>query len=250
MSAVGAVTPVAGPHAAAASDPPLFGVTVDGIGGITRTVAAERSLPERRTTRVYVAVTEPASCYLSAVRRIHTVSRLTGELLDSGDATTTSTGAYEARVEEYPGTLGSWVDVGEIGNEVNGNWSGPYTTGAAKIAEAYAGVTAAGGRTALTLVAGEYGADKCGDGADELIPVQYLQQYVPAAVRDGLTYVFESYHATECGPTFPTDTRVAAATRAPHALYPDARLGFREVGLPGPVNRRTLATGEAVMRWA
>jgi hypothetical protein len=35
-----------------------------------------------------------------------------------------------------------------------------------------------------------------------------------------------------------------------HSLYPNAHLGFGEVGLPGPVTRRTLATGEAVMRWA
>jgi hypothetical protein len=209
-----------------------------------------RLLPERLTTRVYFNVSEPASYYASAVLKLHTVSRVMGELLDSGDATSISTLAFQSRVEEYLGALGTSVDLWEIGNEVNGNWTGPYATGAAKIDEAYSDVAATGGDTALTLFANEYGADNCGDGVSELTPVQYSEQYVSAAVRDGLTYVFESYYPTECGNTFPTDAQVATEMAALHSLYPNARLGFGEMGLPRPVTSRTLDTGEAVMRWA
>jgi hypothetical protein len=233
-----------------ASSPPLYGVTIDRVKEISTVVAAEKALPERPTTRVYFDVSEPASYYASAVPLLHTVSRVMGELLDSSDATKISTAAFQSRVEDYLTTLGSSVDLWEIGNEVNGNWTGSYATGAAKIEEAYRDVTKAGGKATLTLYANEYGPDHCGDGAAELTPVQYSQRYVPKAVRDGLTDVFESYYPTECGSSFPTDAQVASEMRSLHSLYPHAHLGFGEVGLPHQVGPRTLASGEAVMRWA
>jgi hypothetical protein len=244
-----ATVPAPGPRSAALY-PPLYGVTIDHITGIAKIVAAEKLLPERPTTRVYFSLSEPASYYAPAVQELHTGGQVMGELLDSSDATGISTSAFQSRVEDYLATLGASVDLWEIGNEVNGNWTGPYATGAAKIDEAYDDVTGAGGQAALTLFANEYGPDNCGDGAGELTPVQYSEQYVPAAVRDGLTDVFESYYPTECGNTYPTDAQVATEMESLHTLYPDARVGFGEVGLPRPVNRHTLVAGEAVMRWA
>jgi hypothetical protein len=251
LAIVGTIGPalVAGARTPAPSAP-LFGVTINRISGIAKIVAAERSLPERPTTRVYFDVSEPASFYASAVPLLHTVSQVMGELLDSSDATSITTGAFQTRVEDYLDTLGSSVDLWEIGNEVNGNWTGPYAIGAAKIAEAYRDVDNMGGKTALTLYANEYGPNNCGDGSAELTPVQYTERYVPRTVRDGLTDVFESYYPTQCGNTYPTDAEVASEMRSLHSLYPRAHLGFGEVGLPRRVTPRTLATGEAVMGWA
>jgi hypothetical protein len=229
---------------------PLYGVTIDRIAGIDSVVAAERSLPERPTTRIYFDVSEPASYYARTVPLLHTVSRVMGELLDSSDAAGISTSAFQSRVESYLHALGSSVDLWEVGNEVNGNWTGPYASGAAKVTEAYGDVVDTGGETALTLYANEYGPDHCGDGTAELTPVQYSERFVPKTVRDGLTDVFESYYPTQCGNTYPTDAQVATEMRRLHSLYPDAHLGFGEVGLPHPVTRRTLATGESVMSWA
>ena len=233
-----------------ASNTPIYGVTIDRIGGIATVVAAERSLPKRPTTRVYFDVSEPASYYASAVWLLHTVSRVMGELLDSSDATSISPSTFQSRVEDYLNTLGSSVDLWEIGNEVNGNWTGPYASGAAKVDEAYSDVATKGGETALTLYANEYGPGHCGDGTTELTPVQYSERYVPRAVRDRLTDVFESYYPKECGNTYPTDAQMASEMHKLHSLYPNANLGFGEVGLPRPATRRTLATGEAVMHWA
>ncbi|MGO8871921.1 MAG: hypothetical protein ACLQPH_11080 [Acidimicrobiales bacterium] len=237
---VGASPPVA----------PIYGVTIDHISHIAATVAAEQSLPERPNTRVYFEVSEPAAYYQYAVARLHSVSSVMGELLDSSDATSITPAAYEARVQSYLATLGTSVDIWEIGNEVNGNWTGPYTNGATDIEEAYEAVSAAGSVSALTLYANEYGPDNCGDGTAELTPVQYSEQYVPPSVRDGISYVFESYYPTECGNTYPTSAEVATEMTQLHALYPKARLGFGEVGLPRPATKRTLATAERVMSWA
>ncbi len=255
MTAVTAVTagaPSAAAHPSpAASRPrPLFGVTVDSVDGIGVIVAAERGLPDRPTTRVYMSIDEPASYYVAAVSQLDSAGTVMGELLDSSDAAHIGVAAFERRVKSYLSVLGSRVGIWEVGNEVNGDWTGPYAAGSAKLQEAYDDVAAAGGRTALTLYANEYGPDHCGDGTKELTPVQYSQEDVAPAVRAGLTYVFESYYPTQCHDVFPTDAQVATEMEQLRALYPHALLGFGEVGLPHRVGARTLATAERVMSWA
>ncbi len=243
---------LASPSVASAqpSAAPLYGVTIDNIGRVGTIVAAERGLPSRPTTRVYFNVSEPASFYRAAVSDVHSVSNVMGELLDSGDATHITTSAFQTRVESYLSTLGSAVSIWEVGNEVNGNWTGPYSDGSAKLTEAYADVAAHGATAALTLFANEFAPDNCGDGASELTPVQYSEHYVPASVRDGLAFVFESYYPTQCQNTFPTNTQMAAEMQRLHALYPKALLGLGETGLPHPATKRTLASAERVMSWA
>ena len=229
---------------------PLYGVTVDNIGQIANTVSAEGTLSDRPTTRVYFNVSEPASYYRAAVSDLDSVSNVMGELLDSSDAADITTERVPDRVESYLSTLGSAVTIWEVGNEVNGNWTGPYSDGSAKLTEAYADVAAQGATAALTLYANEFAPDNCGDGASELTPVQYSEQYVPASVRDGLAYVFESYYPTQCQDTYPSNAQVATEMQQLHALYPNALLGFGETGLPHSANKRTLATAERVMSWA
>jgi hypothetical protein len=229
---------------------PLYGVTIDNIAKIKSIVSAESTLPDRPTTRVYFNVSEPASYYRAAVSDVDSVSNVMGELLDSSDATRITASAFQTRVESYLSTLGSDVTIWEVGNEVNGNWTGPYSDGSAKLTEAYADVAAQGATTALTLYANEFGPGNCGDGVSELTPVQYSEQFVPASVRDGLTYVFESYYPTQCQNTYPSNAQVASEMQQLHALYPKALLGFGETGLPHPAIKRTLATAERVMSWA
>ncbi len=229
---------------------PLYGVTIDNIGQIKTIVSAESTLPNRPTTRLYFSVSEPASYYRIAVSDVHAVSNVMGELLDSSDARYITTSAFQTRVQSYLSTLDSAVTIWEVGNEVNGNWTGPYSDGSAKLTEAYADVAARGATAALTLYANEFALDNCGDGTSELTPVQYSEQYVPASVRDGLAYVFESYYPTQCQNTYPTNAQVATEMEQLHALYPNALLGFGETGLPRPANNRKLATAERVMSWA
>lgn len=238
------------PATAQGSSGPLYGTTVDRITSMASVAGAARALPHRPTTRVYFSVSEPAGYYKAAVAQLDAVSGVMGELLDSSDATHVTTSAFQSRVKSYLATLKTSVGIWEIGNEVNGNWTGPYATGAAKLTEAYQDVAATGAETALTLYANEFAADHCGDGATEPTPLQYSASYVPASVRDGVTYVFESYYPTQCADTYPTSAQVAGEMRQLHALYPNALLGFGEMGLPHPVTGRTLATAEKVMSWA
>jgi hypothetical protein len=234
----------------AAAGAPLYGVTVDRVNDPDQLVSALAALPERATTRVYFDRREPASYYEAAVRQIHTVSGVMGELLDSSDERSISTQKLQTRALSYLQTLAPDVDIWEIGNEVNGDWTGPYETVAAKLSEVYDDVAAAGGRTALTLYANEFGPEHCGDGPRELTPVQFSERYVPPRVSAGVNYVLLSYYPTQCGGREPDSVEVAVALEALHSLYPNARLGFGEVGLPRRTTPKTLASAEQIVAWA
>lgn len=235
---------------------PIYGLTIDDINNVSQVVAMEKTLPVVPTTRVVFdwnskSSYEPASYYAPAIKSLDPVSGVMGELLDSGYEKGVTPTTFNTMVESYLKTLGSTVNIWEIGNEVNGNWTGSYSNGSTLLTDAYNDVAATGAQTALTLYANEYGANNCGDGASELTPVQYSNEYVPAAVRDGLTYVFESYYPTQCSPTtYPTSAQVATEMTALHAVYPNAQLGFGEMGLPNQATSSTDATAEKVMSWA
>jgi hypothetical protein len=236
--------------AAGASAPPLFGVTVDRVAKVSRISEALAALPERPTTRVYFEPHQKASQYAPALAQIDRVSAVMGELLDSSDEKSLSVEAFQAHAQEYVSTLTGSVDIWEVGNEVNGNWTGPYETVAAKLTEAYRDVASAGGTTALTLYENSFGPEHCGDGESELTPTQFTQRWVPAEVADGFDYVLLSYYPTQCGGRMPGDAEVRSELERLHALYPNAQLGFGEVGLPRRASKRTAAEAEAIMRWA
>jgi hypothetical protein len=214
----------------------LYGVTVDDVSRLGETVSASRHLPAMPVTRVYFDVSQPPKSYVAAVRALHPVSYLMGELLDSSDETRITTAAYGRRVRAYLAAFGTAIDIWEIGNEVNGDWTGPYPVVAAKLEIAYRQVAARHLRSALTL----YYNVGCGDGTAELSPLDFSRRYVPRSVRSGLSYVFLSYYEDQCGGARPSVRTWTAYFRALHALYPRARLGFGEIGLTGPVTAATM----------
>jgi hypothetical protein len=222
---------------------PLYGVTIDNVADLPAIVASSRSLGHRPTTRIYFDVKHGARYYLSAVTTLRQSSYLMGELLDSSDETKISTSAFSRRVESYLTALGRRVDIWEIGNEVNGNWTGPYATVSAKLRAAYHDVAARGYATALTL----YYNAHCGDGSHELSPTAFSSRYVPRAVRAGLGYVFVSYYEDACHHIRPSATTWTSFFRRLHALYPSARLGFGEVGMTSPATPATLATAKSLL---
>jgi hypothetical protein len=161
---------------------PRYGVTIDSITNLNAIMASSRHLSHKSATRIYFDVKTGPGFYLRAVTRLHRVSYLMGELLDSSDETKITVSGYNRRVKAYLASLGRRIDIWEIGNEVNGDWTGPYPAVAAKLTEAYRDVTARGYATALTL----YYDIGCQDGRQELHPLAFSRRYVPRAVRDGL----------------------------------------------------------------
>ncbi len=224
---------------------PLYGVTADDISNFQQIAASSRHLPKMPTTRIYFDVKQPARYYARAVAALRPVSYLMGELLDSSDERHISTRAYGMRVKSYLAAFRDEIDLWEIGNEVNGNWTGPYSTVEAKLTEAYREVAAEGGRTVLTL----YYNNGCGDGAPELDPVAFSRKYVPQAVRTGLDYVLLSYYEDNCHGTRPTAATWTSYFRKLHSVYPHALAGFGEIGMTSPVTGKTLASAKSLMRY-
>ena len=224
---------------------PLYGVTVDNVSNSSAIVASSRALGHMPVTRVYFDTKEPATYYASALRALQPASYVMGELLDSSQARRISTAAYNKRVKSYLSVLGNSVDLWEIGNEVNGNWTGRYSTVDAKLTEAYNVVAAAGRRSALTL----YYNIGCGDGPKELDPIAFSQKYVPVAVRTGLDYVLLSYYEGNCRGIRPSVATWTAYFARLHSLYPHAQLGFGEIGMDTPATAATLGTARSLMTY-
>ena len=221
----------------------LPGVTADDVSSPGQLVAGARHLARMPVTRLYLDVRLGPPAYAAAVRALRPVSYLMGELLDSSDEASVSAAAYARRVSAYLAAFGSRVDIWEIGNEVNGNWAGPYPVVAAKLVTAYRLVAGRHLRSALTL----YYDAGCGNGPGELDPLAFSRRYVPAGVRDGLGYVFLSYYEDQCGGRRPSAAAWTGYFRALHALYPRARLGFGEIGLDAPATAATTAAAAALI---
>ena len=222
---------------------PLYGVTVDSVANMGSIVAGSQMVGHMPTTRIYFNVKQRAANYEVAVKAIQPQSYIMGELLDSSDSRRISATAYNKRVKSYVSTLGSWVDIWEIGNEVNGNWTGRYSAVESKLTDAFIDVASAGKRSALTL----YYNIGCGDGPKELDPIAFSQRYVPAAVRNGLDYVFLSYYEDDCGGIRPGVTAWTTYFARLHDLYPRAQLGFGEIGMNTPASTSTLGAAQSIM---
>lgn len=228
----------------------LYGVTIDRIAHLAQMRATLAALPDRPTVRVVFDRSEPPMHYASAAQQLAGTAWVMGELLDSSQERAIGVAALKARARAYLHRLGTSVSVWELGNELNGNWTGPYAQVAARTRAAFSVLGPAHATTAITLYANDFGPDHCGDGPAELTPVQFARRYLSARLRAGLDYLLLSYYPTQCDGVEPTSATVATHLEALHALFPHARLGFGEVGLPHAATRSTVRRARQIMRWA
>ena len=87
----------------------------------------------------------------------------------------------------------------------------------------------------------------CGDGRRELDPITFSEQYVPAAVRHGLDYVLLSYYEDDCHGIRPCASTWTAYFARLHTLYPNAMVGFGEIGMDEPATPATQASAQSLM---
>jgi hypothetical protein len=211
----------------------LYGLTLDDVSDVSGIVKMLTALPRRATVRIVFDEGEPASAYRAAVTAIAPHADIMGQLLDSTGMAKTSTAAYRLRAQEYVSAFGSQVALWEIGNEINGEWLGAAKDVVAKIQAADEVVRAAGGKTALTL----YYNHECWERpANEMFT--WAETQLPVALRRSVDHVFVSYYEDDCNGYRPPSW--TAEFDHVRALFPDARLGFGEVGLPDPATSATL----------
>jgi hypothetical protein len=214
---------------------PIYGVTFDRVGRVTRQVQALASIAETPTVRVVFDKGEGPNYYKPSIQQFRPVSYVMGELVDSSYMSAYSLAGVQTLTRNYTATLGSLVDIWEIGNEINGDWLG---TGAFnKMAAMFDIVYAQGGKTALTFFyEGEAGQQNCIDSQGGMFPwiARYFQRAPTAEsekIRLHVDYVFISWYPSQCqgvNPNWPwVYTQLAD-------IFPNSAVGFGELGTPNP----------------
>jgi hypothetical protein len=210
----------------------LWGVTVDDVSDVEAIEASLAGLAKKPTARIVFDPYVPAARYLDALGTLHRVSGVMGELLDSSASYRYTPAQYATRVQDYLSTLGDRVDIWEVANEVNGEWScaenASRCTSAetadvvAKMTTAYAEVKSRGKTAALTL----YYNDGCfGDPANEVF--QWAAANVPEPMKEGLDYVLLSYYEDDCNGLTPDWPAVFTELGK---MFPNSKVGFGECG--------------------
>jgi hypothetical protein len=229
--------------------PPVYGVTVVDLSRVHAVLDSLRALPRRPWVRVVFNLdpSHPtdATPYVKKVGEVAAVGNVLGELVDSSDISRLTVNQTKGRAFGYVRALRSVVSAWEIGNEVNGNWTGPPALVARKVRVSYGVVRRFGGTAALTL----YENAGCGDGPGELSPVAWSKRYLPAGLRDGLAYVLLSYYEKQCRGLRPSSAAWTRRFVALHRLFPNALLGFGEIGMPEPAIPSTRSAAASVISY-
>lgn len=186
-----------------------------------------------------------AETYLTATKAISKKAYILAEVLDSAYEFCFSVADHEARWNDYVSALGDYVDIWEVGNEINGNWLDnsdpvptkgqtcpwkiPITTDkdvVKKMINAYHIVKKAGKTTALTLYYEPNPACTTSMGPN-YDPVAWATENIPADMKAGLDYVLLSYYRDKCL-NFKPD--LVALFAQFHKIFPKSKLGMGEWG--------------------
>jgi len=235
MLALSASTQAAGPVGTMPAGPaPLYGVTVDAVDNVPAVVDALAHLSRTPTVRIVFDEGMDAAHYAAPVAAIRRVAYVMGELVDSSTLKQYTAPQLRERAAAYLHTLGSHVDLWEVGNEINGEWTGPTRNVVDKTLAAYDAIHQAGGRTALTL----YYNEGCAEQPARTM-FDWTERNLPQRLRDGLDYVFISFYEDDCKVAPPEWNAVFNRLGD---LFPHAMLGFGEVGTRQAPRKAALLT--------
>ncbi len=215
----------AAPSPGRSSPARVWGVTLDDVTHSRALARSLRALPERAIARVVFDPGEKPASYAGALRRLHPVADVMGQPVDSSETASYSVAAYRSRFAAYVAAFPHLVDVWEIGNEVNGEWTGRPAEVVAKARAGYRVAAAAGKPTALTLY---YNPSCAEDAAHRMFT--WARTRLPATLRTKPTYVLISYYPSDCHGFWPSPAGWQRVFDRLHALFPHSRLGFGEAG--------------------
>ena len=212
----------------------LYGVTLDSVKEIEPTVEALSSLSKRVMVRVVFDENISANSYKEPLLKLKKVSSIMGELFDSEYLPHYSLKAYKKRVDEYLDVLGDVVDVWEIGNEVNGEWTGKPSKVAKKVKYAFKSVEAKGYKSALTLYYNDYSYnDGCWNRPEEKMR-SWSKKYLDKELKERVDYLFISYYEEDCDNYKPSLSEWKKLFKELGEMFPNSKLGFGEVGTSNP----------------
>jgi hypothetical protein len=239
----------------------LWGLTFDDVTNVSALNNVLANIKLRPTTRiVFDTGQNPTSAYLSPITTFQAHSDIMGELIDSAYMPSYTATTAAAWTVSYYSALHSVVNIWEIGNEVNGNWLSALSDGSdvmPKIEAMYDNITAhAGTITALTFfyegepsepnncIATSNGGNDMFTWITNRFSLSLPVGSRPAEtekIRTGLNYALISWYPDQCpgeNPNWPVVYTRLAAT------FPNAKVGFGELGTANPQNGSAFEAGE------
>lgn len=207
---------------------PIHGVTVDdgwtdNSTNRSKLIAALKACPVKPTVRIVMDKSVQPSNYVSLFQAIHAVAYVMACPCDSTYMVSyTTVDAYRKRFSDSVAALGPYVDLWEVGNEINGEgWLGDDKQFVAdKMYAAYTYIHGLGLKTVLTPYEFRPG--------DQSMTMQaWLQTYVPQDMKLGVDYVMVSYYEDDNGGYQPDWRTVFGDLQT---LFPNSKLGIGECG--------------------
>ncbi len=210
---------------------PMYGVTIETLtnSNVSKLVTALQSMSVKPTVRIVFQKENAASFYKANVAKIHNVAYVLGCVYDSEGENGTTLAAHHTRWVQYVTTLGSTVDIWEVGNEVNGEgWLGDDSSLLSKkFYDAYKYCKGLNLKTYLTPYMFRPG-DQSGDRATML---GWLNKYIPSDMKAGLDYVMVSYYDDDNGGKHdPWQSTFDGLQK----MFPNSAIGFGECGFADP----------------
>ena len=223
---------------------PLYGVTLDDVSKASSEANSLAHMAHRPTVRIVFDPENNAPYYIKPIQQFRGAAYIMGLLADSYYMSQYTISSIKTWTQNYTATLGSLVDIWEIGNEVNGDWLGSDTM--AKIEAMYDVVIGQGGVTALTFFyEGEpsdpHNCISTKNGGNDMFSwiTQQFQLNLPASqrsvetekIRLNVNYVLVSWYPDQCpgeNPNWPwVYTKLAE-------IFPNSKVGFGELGTANP----------------
>ena len=234
-----------------ASSAPVYGVTIDDVSKVSSELNALQQMAHKPTARIVFDTGEPASYYLGPIQTLGASAFIMGELVDSSYMTSYTASSVASWTQSYLQTLNGLVNIWEVGNEVNGNWLSNESNGAdvmPKIEAMYNLVAAAGGTTAITFfyegepsdpnncIASDHGGNDMFTWITNNFQLNLPAAQRPAAteqIRLNLNYALISWYPDQCAGESPNWASVYTQLAA---IFPNAKVGFGELGTANPQN--------------
>lgn len=207
---------------------PLYGITVDDSWDETaakkaQIIEAIKAMAVKPTVRIVMTDDRKASSYASLFKALHRVAYVMACPVDSDYMKKhTTIQSYVDRFADSYSTLSPYVDLWEIGNEINGEgWLGDNKQFVAdKAYAAYNYISENGGRTVLTSYMFRPGDQSMTMGA-------WLKKYIPDDMKAGLDYLMVSYYEDDNGGYQPDWVKVFKEMQS---IFPKSKLAIGECG--------------------
>lgn len=206
----------------------IIGITIDDSWydsiPLEQIVEAVRKMPVKPTVRIVMSRDVHPIQYVEMFKKLHDVSYVMASPVDSYDMIHYKNEAsYRKRFEESYGALNDYVDLWEIGNEINGEgWLGDDNK--LIVEKMVSAFELLEGKNAKTVLTAYYSAPNL----QKVEMYEWLQKNVPKSMKKRLDYLLISYYE-EDNENFEPNWKEIFETLEKD--FPNSKLGIGECGV-------------------